>query len=304
MNTRHYEKTLILDSLNESIKRELSIPYIVVLAGDQVGRVVRLHRGNDYIMGRQRSCDIFLDDANISRKHAVLKVSSQGIAQLADFGSTNGTRVNGKKIKEQQLFDGDRISIGNFVLKFAFKDDVEFLFQNKLYEKATKDTLTGIYNRAFFLDVMQREYHFHKRTKKPLSLLFFDIDNFKLINDTYGHLSGDMVLKIFTKEILGGLRQEDIFARYGGEEFVALFSDTKLNDAVQIAEKLRTITESIDFETEETVFKTSVTIGVVTFQNGNYESIEAFMQAADELLYLGKGQGKNRVVFRKEMPAQ
>jgi diguanylate cyclase (GGDEF)-like protein len=301
MNTRHYEKTLILDSMNESIKRELSIPYIVVLAGEQVGRVVRLHRGNEYIMGRQRSCNIFLDDANISRKHAMLKISSQGIAQLSDFGSTNGTRVNGKKIKEQQLFDGDRISIGNFVLKFAFKDDVEFLFQNKLYEKATKDTLTGIYNRAFFLDVMQREYHFHKRTKKPLSLLFFDIDNFKLINDTYGHLSGDMVLKIFTKEILGGLRQEDIFARYGGEEFVALFSDTQLNDAVQIAEKLRTITESIDFETEETVFKTSVTIGVVTFQNGNYKSIDAFLQAADELLYLGKGQGKNRVVFSKEM---
>jgi len=297
MNTKKYERTLILDSLDGDPKKKKVIPYLVVLAGDQVGRVIRLHREASYSLGRKRDCDIFLDDVNISRHHATIKIDSQGITYLHDHESTNGTRVNGKKMDDQQLFDGDRISLGNIVLKFSFKDDIEFLYQHKLYEKATRDILTGVYNRAYFLDILEREFYFHKRSKKPLSLLLFDLDSFKLINDTYGHLSGDMVLKIFSKEMMGGLRQEDVFARYGGEEFIALFVDTKLENAVQIADKLRTIAETIEFETSETVFTTSVTIGVSTFIDENYKSVEEFVQAADDRLYEGKRAGKNRVVF-------
>ena len=296
MKQHQNEKTLILESLAESPNTAKAIPYLVVIAGDHVGRVVRLQRGKDYILGRNRSCGIFLDDGNISREHAIIKVDSQGEAVLCDNQSTNGTRLNGKKILEHPIKDGDRISIGNVVLKFSFKDDIEFLFQNQLFEKATKDSLTGIYNRAFFLEVLQREYHFHRRTQKPLSILLFDIDNFKIINDTYGHQSGDMVLKIFTKEILKGLRQEDVFARYGGEEFIGVFADTGMKNAFQIAEKLRSMVEGIEFETNDTIFTTSVTIGVATFMLDNYPSIEEFILAADENLYEGKRLGKNRVV--------
>jgi len=294
--TTYAEKTLILDSFGEEVKPADIIPYLVVLAGDQVGRVIRLQIGESYTFGRKRTCDIFLDDSNISREHAVLQVSPEGHAMLIDHGSTNGSRVNGKRVKRKAVQDGDRISLGNVVLKFSIKDDVEFMVQHQMFEKATKDALTGIYNRAYFLDILTREFRAHKRSGNPLSILIFDIDNFKVINDTYGHLSGDMVLKVFANEILGELRQEDLFARFGGEEFIALFTNTSRDSAVQIAEKLRTLTHQIEFETHETVFTTSVTIGVACYEKGNFEHFEALIHCADECLYLGKASGKNCVI--------
>ncbi|PIE03702.1 MAG: GGDEF domain-containing protein [Acidobacteria bacterium] len=296
MNYKKYERTLILEPASRDQKSSKAIPYLVVLAGDQIGRVIRLHKDVTYSMGRKRECDIFLDDVNISRHHSTLKINAQGIVTIEDCNSTNGTRVNGKKIDSQKLLDGDRISLGNIVLKFSFKDDVEYLFQHKLYEKATKDILTGIHNRAYFLDVLKREFFFHRRIKKPLSILLFDIDDFKLINDNYGHLCGDMALKIISSEIVKGLRQEDIFARYGGEEFIGLFADTDNDNAFQIAEKMRLLIHNIEFETTETVFTTSVTIGVATYVDDCFKDIESFLQAADNNLYKGKLEGKNQVV--------
>jgi len=292
-------KTSYLDNASgydTSISGSACVPYLLVLAGDVVGRVVRLRPGKRYMCGRSRHLDVFLNDENISREHAFFLTSESGQTGLTDLGSTNGTLVNGKKIQSVILNDGDRISMGNVILRFSLKDDLEYVFQQELFEKATKDPLTGVYNRAFFIDALQKEFTFHGRTGKPLSLMLFDLDNFKAINDVYGHVNGDIVLKSLAGELVQCLRKEDVFARFGGEEFVAFFRNTPLEAARRIAEKLLELVRNMDFTLPTVQFKTSVTIGLATLDGENFSSPEELLRRADENLYKGKSAGKDCVV--------
>ncbi|MCB9397152.1 MAG: GGDEF domain-containing protein [Acidobacteria bacterium] len=272
------------------------IPYLLVLSGDVVGRVIRLKPGKRYVCGRSRNLDIFLNDENISREHAFFLTTEAGQTGLTDLSSTNGTLVNGKKIQSIILNDGDRISLGNVILRYSLKDDLEFVFQQELFEKATKDPLTGAYNRAFFMDALQKEFNFHQRTQKPLTLMIFDLDNFKAINDVYGHVNGDIVLKSLAGELINCLRREDLFARFGGEEFVAMFRNTPKEKALRIGEKLLELVRNMNFTLPMVEFKTSVTIGLATLENDNVSTPEELLRMADQNLYAGKKAGKDRVI--------
>lgn len=275
---------------------DINVPYLVVLAGDMPGRVIRLDPGKQYAAGRSRNCDIVLDDQNTSRIHAFFDTDEQGQTVLRDHGSTNGSLVNGKKMDTAILEDGDRICLGNVILRYSLKDDLEFIFQQELFEKATRDQLTGAYNKAFFLDAFQKEFTFHQRSRKPLSLLIMDLDNFKKINDVYGHVNGDIVLKSIAKEIMSCLRKEDLFARYGGEEFTVLFRNTSNATALRVANKLLELVRSMKFSSKSAEFKTSVTIGVATLHSGNFQSIQSMIIRADRNLYMGKRKGKDCAV--------
>lgn len=271
----------------------------VVLAGQDIGRTYPIEKAELQI-GRGEQSDIFIDDEDVSRNHAKVEVTADAIL-LKDLGSTNGTFVNGRKITERKLEDGDRLQIGNLtVLKFNFVDDMEEEFNEQLYTAANKDFLTQIYNRKYFLDRLKMEISYARRHETPLSLLILDLDFFKRVNDKYGHLAGDAVLKEFATEISASKRHEDLFARYGGEEFILLLRDTPKETAIQIAEKIRTKIDELVFNVDGQGIKLSVSIGLSTFYKNNYKNDETFLRAADSLLYRAKKEGRNRVFFSKE----
>ncbi len=272
------------------------VPYVVVLAGDSVGKVIRLDPKKAMRAGRSRECEICFDCENISREHAVFELDHEGQTLISDLGSTNGTIVNGKKVKSTLLQDGDRICLGNVILRYSVKDDLEFDFQQELYDKATRDALTGAFNKRYFMETFYKEFSFHKRQKMPLSLIILDLDDFKRLNDTYGHVNGDIVLKSLARELISCMRHEDVFARFGGEEFVALFRFTPRETALTITHKLLELVRSMQFSTPSVEFTTSATFGVATLEEGNFESPEEMLMAADQKLYIGKSRGKNRVV--------
>ncbi|EDP74082.1 GGDEF domain-containing protein [Hydrogenivirga sp. 128-5-R1-1] len=152
------------------------------------------------------------------------------------------------------------------------------------------DRLTGLYNKGKFNEVLQREIQRAKRYKRPLSLIIFDIDHFKKINDTYGHKVGDEVLKALAKLIKKNIRKTDFAARWGGEEFVILAPETNVEGAKKLAEKLRQAVETYKFPT---VGKVTISLGVAQLEPD--EKPEDFIVRADMALYKAKEGGRNRV---------
>lgn len=268
----------------------------VVLAGQDIGRKYDIEKNEIYV-GRNETCEIFIDDEDVSRVHA--KVTSElDYVLIQDLGSTNGTLVNGVKVQRHKLQDGDRIQIGNLtVLKFNFVDEIEDSFNEQLYNAANKDYLTQIYNKKYFLDRLKMEFSYSKRHQTPLSLMMFDLDNFKKINDTFGHLAGDQILKQFAHEINFIKRHEDLFARYGGEEFVLLLRGTNQDAAVVIAEKIRKRIEDHSFKIDKKDVSVTTSIGVAAFEQNNMNDYQHLLNSTDQLLYQAKEKGRNQVQY-------
>lgn len=154
---------------------------------------------------------------------------------------------------------------------------------------ASTDPLTGILNRSAFKTALQKETDKAQLNAHPLSMIFFDIDHFKQINDTHGHLKGDDVLKFVAEQISEGLTHLDLFARWGGEEFVILLPQTGLDNAEHVAERLRAKLAA------QTEFPFNITSSFGVSEWRTNESMDSFMQRLDELLYTSKKQGRNRV---------
>ncbi|MPN19048.1 Diguanylate cyclase DgcM [bioreactor metagenome] len=166
---------------------------------------------------------------------------------------------------------------------------------NQIEEMATVDGLTGAYSRTHFMELCDAAIEEHSSTNKILSLIMLDIDYFKKINDTYGHLAGDKVLKELVSTIKEELNETSIIGRYGGEEFLILLKETDLETALNIAEKLRTRVESMQVRiSKECCVKITSSIGVVSY-NKNFENISQLIEKADEALYISKENGRNQV---------
>src|SRR5262249_4012120 len=155
----------------------------------------------------------------ISRHHARI-VYESGTAWVEDLRSRNGTYVNGKKIGVRtELRDGDKLQIGRTtVLRFAFQDALDEAFHENLLSSALRDGLTKLFNKRYLMDRLDSELKFAQRHETSVSLLMIDVDHFKKINDTRGHLAGDAVLTQFAHVLSRAVRNEDVVARFGGEE--------------------------------------------------------------------------------------
>lgn len=283
--------------------------YLVVLAGSDVGRLYRLQRCRT-VIGRSPDAQIVLEDATISRRHAAITYSSDGRVRIMDLGSRNGTWVEGRRITEHCLADGERIQVGAATtLKFGFQDGLEETFISQLYGSATHDSLTGVFNRRAFLEHLNREIAWHKRRGRPLSLVLADIDDFKAINDRYGHAAGDVVLKQLAEVCRAQCRSEDVLARLGGDEFVAVLRGTGEGEGALVAERLRGAVDASEFvhATRGVVHSISITlsIGVVTRAGGELLDGGFLLDAADRNMYRSKALGKNRVsVFGPQASGQ
>ena len=270
-------------------------PCVTVLTGTASGQLFKLPRGNT-VLGRASNVEIRLADEGISRHHAKLWVETDKI-MLEDLESRNGTFVNGSKISTPTaLRDGDKIQIGaTTVLKFAFQDGLDESFHENLLSSALRDPLTKLFNKRYFLDRLDSELKFARRHGAAVSLLLLDIDHFKQVNDTHGHLAGDAVLTNLASVLLRAVRNEDVVARFGGEELGIILRATPLDHALHLAERLRKTVEHTPTPHGGRELRVTVSIGAAEYPSAKVERIEELIEAADRALYRAKGGGRNRV---------
>ncbi|MBV9946479.1 MAG: GGDEF domain-containing protein, partial [Myxococcales bacterium] len=272
---------------------------LTVVSGPNTGRVFSVNDGETSI-GRGREASIRIDDPGASRKHA--RIVSEGSHHfLEDLQSTNGTFVAGRKIQRVELASGDRIHIGpNIVVSFAIVDAQAERLAHQLYESSVRDPLTRAHNRRYLVERVASEIAYARRHASSLSLILFDLDHFKRVNDTYGHLAGDDVLRE-TAALVGRLiRAEDVFARFGGEEFVVLVRGISHANVGRFAERLRAAVERLEVPSEDTVLRVTISLGFASIDElaDPERTPEALMRLADERLYRAKSDGRNRVCGR------
>jgi two-component system, cell cycle response regulator len=272
---------------------------LTVITGFNAGQVFALD-GTAHTIGRGTEADVWVEDAGVSREHALVTCRSDGAYWVEDLESTNGTFVAGERVKMRELKSGDRLQLGpSLVLRFAVTDDAEEELQRRLYESSTKDALTRAFNRKYFTERLVAEVAHSRRHRVKLSVLMLDVDEFKKVNDTYGHLVGDMVLRMVAAAIARLIRVEDLLARYGGEEFVILARSTGRSDAAILGERVREAVAAVEVPIGDGDPPLSVTIsiGVSTLADAGPEAgPDELLGLADKRMYMAKEQGRNRVI--------
>ena len=248
-----------------------------------------------FVVGRESQADLWIDDPSISRVHATIERTAVGCT-LTDNGSTNGTYVNDHRITTAVLLPGDMVRFGNHIFKVLGANDLESQFLETVYTRMVRDGLTGAHNKRYLVDALEREVKRTLRHRRPLSLAVLDLDHFKAVNDTYGHLIGDEVLKEASRRLMAIVRQDDIFARYGGEEFIAVFSEATCDQALVVAEAFRATIASMPFNTSAGPLKVTVSIGVAGTSGLEPITPNELIAAADQRLYEAKRAGRNRVL--------
>jgi diguanylate cyclase (GGDEF)-like protein len=295
------EKTSVVTS--ETFKKGMSEadkapPVVVILIGPTgyVGKQYPIAT-NEVIMGRSVECGIFVDDRSLSRSHAKFVVT-QGEVFIVDLGSTNKTIVNGgfvQPLVPVKLNNNDQIKTGNVIFKFLEQGSIEAITNQAMYEKSQKDALTGAFSKGALIERGPEAIKRAEYLNEPMSLVTFDIDHFKKVNDNYGHPGGDYVLRELSRMLQAKvLRSNDFFARYGGEEFVVLLNSTKLLVAMEIAERIRASVESHSFVFEGRTIPVTVSVGVAEKlpNDTNWSSV---YERADRALYASKQNGRNKV---------
>jgi two-component system, cell cycle response regulator len=262
--------------------------------GPNAGRVLSL-RAEQTTIGRSTRADLHLAEEGVSRKHARICWTADAYV-LEDLGSQNGTFVWGKPVTAAQLRQGDLIRVGPVAtLRFCWMDEHQKNLLEQLYESSVRDPLTGAFNRRHFSERLEAELAYAKRHSSELSLLLLDIDYFKKINDQYGHLEGDRVLRELTHACHHGLRTEDMFARYGGEEFAVILRGVPLAGAARAAERLRIAIAERVFVGNPPL-SVSVSIGCASTTCIDEASSGNLIHIADQRLYEAKQAGRARVV--------
>ncbi len=280
-----------LDQLNLDGDTE---PYLIVIAGTNIGKLYNL-KADELVAGRSQDSDIWIEDNTISRKHFKIKREGKEYT-IQDLNSTNGTYVNSRRVTTSGLKAGDKIQISNdTIMQFDFFDENRRISEQKRYEMGVKDPVTGSFNKSYFLQRISDEFSFSQRQNLPLTVLMLDIDFFKVINDTHGHLAGDQVLQEISHAVAGMIRNEDVFCRYGGEEFVIIMRNTPGAPATQLAERIRKKVEDTVINYEGTPISVTISLGLATSLGRNFRDYVALIAEADKYLYKSKGNGRNRV---------
>ncbi len=269
----------------------MTLTFVNGMAAGQVSSV----SSTGCILGRSPEADIFVDDEAVSRRHARVTRTPQG-ALLEDLGSSNGTFVEGTRVNRTQLSSGDRVQLGATVLRFAVIDAMEEALKRRLYESSTRDPLTGTFNRAYLGERLLAETASARRHGTELAVVMLDLDNFKNVNDSHGHLAGDAVLAAVAAVVLRVVRVEDVVARYGGEEFVVLLRATNLEGASNLAERLREAVSAERIAVEGAELSVTASLGVAAISELDAEKgLMEVLALADARLYTAKKAGRDRV---------
>lgn len=270
---------------------------VIVMAGSGLGTIFKPCDGPIQI-GRDPDNMLVVEDVGVSRFHAVIERDEEaGVDHVRDLGSKNGTYLeDGQVTDKTELRDGNLIFIGQSTLKYLAKGNREQAYFEDICRATWQDALTMLPNRRHFDDYLEREVARAHRHARGLVLLFADIDHFKHINDTHGHVVGDVVLREFAEVVLGRLRRSEFFARYGGEEFAFILPESSARGAAILAEAVRQRVEEHVFHADDVAVPVTVSVGGAIWDASMKEPRD-LVAAADEALYRAKRDGRNRVVF-------
>jgi two-component system, cell cycle response regulator len=290
-------KTLIVDTRAAQTSAR-SVGVLTVVGGLETGRVFAVRAGHEAALGRSESCSFRFDDASVSGVHARIACVGQAHV-LMDANSTNGSYVNDVRVTTPvALKDGDRVQLGSStILRFSFVSEDEEKSLRTMYEAALRDGLTGVFNRKHLEERLDAEIAYAHRHRTELSLLILDVDHFKRVNDTYGHLAGDAVLKGVADVLLSVVRAEDVLGRYGGEEFVVVTRGVSVKGAHLLAERLRATLAATHMRFGTTTLTVTASAGVASLVCcGERTDKMTLLSIADARLYKAKQAGRNRVV--------
>jgi two-component system cell cycle response regulator len=293
--SRLEQQTLTNEVFSLRPPQERDRAVLVRMDSVQAGHVVSLD-GPEIRIGRHPDSTVVVDDEGMSRLH-VRVFYQDGYYFAEDLGSSNGTYANGERIEKGILTDGTVIQLGPRVcFRFSLTDENQEKSLRQLYESSVRDALTGAYNRHFLLERLGAEVAYAARHNSHTSVLLFDVDHFKKVNDTYGHPAGDAVLRAIAGATMQLLRQEDVFARYGGEEFVLLLRGVTRTGAERAGERLRAAIEKLAIPAGDRSLQVTVSIGCASMECAEKPDGETLIAIADRRLYTAKRSGRNRVV--------
>lgn len=283
-------------------------PALVFMRGEQLAAPIPLER-DEVTLGRALEADVRINDARASRLHARIRIKhddAMGTSRyrVSDLGSTNGTLLNGEPVTESDLQDGDKLTIGEHLIRFELLDDIDREFQRQIHRLLAHDELTGLLTSKSFFSELRRESARAESDGRIFCVLMMDLDHFKRVNDTYGHLVGSQTLEEIGQLITRALRVGDVAARFGGEEFAAFLLDADCAQALVAADRVRHAIEAHAFaatrhgspaaNANEATFHITISIGVASFPDDARDPIE-LIELADTALYHAKQQGRNRV---------
>ena len=281
-------------------------PALVFMRGDLLAAPIPLER-DEVILGRALEADIRVNDARASRLHARIRIEHDAQTgapryRVTDLGSTNGTLLNGQPVTDAFLQNGDKLIIGEHLIRFDLLDDIDREFQRQLYRLIAHDELTGLLTSKSFFSELRREAARAESEGRPFCVLMIDLDHFKLVNDTHGHLVGSQTLEEIGGLIMRALRAGDVAARFGGEEFAAFLLDADCAQALVAAERVRTTIQEHLFAAtrrgaalaEKRTLRLTISIGVASYPDDARDPIE-LIELADTALYHAKQSGRNRV---------
>ena len=288
-------------------KRDLR-PALIFLSGDLLAVPIPLER-EEVVLGRALEADVRINDTRVSRQHARINaVAGENETTdyvLTDLTSSNGTLLNGQRIKSETLQHGDKITVGKHILRFEMLDEIDREYQREIRRLLSHDDLTGLLSSRSFFSEMRREAERAKQEKRPFCVLMMDLDHFKRVNDTYGHLTGSKTLEEIGLCITQSLRNGDAAARFGGEEFAAFLLDAELTQGLVAAERIRAEIENKRFSVirqgkASESHRITISIGVAAFPNDSSDPIE-LVERADSALYHAKRAGRNRVCAYQDL---
>jgi diguanylate cyclase (GGDEF)-like protein len=247
-----------------------------------------------------------INDSRASRLHARIttkqdETTGETHYLLSDLNSTNGTILNGQPVDEAELQDGDKFEVGDQLIRFEMLDEIDREFQQQIHRLLAHDELTGLLTSKSFFSELRREAARAEAETMPFCVLMMDIDFFKEVNDTYGHLVGSATLEEVGAVIKRSLRAGDVGARFGGEEFAAFLLDADYSQGMVAAERVRSAIEKHGFpavrrgsDEAGRIHHITISIGVASYPADGRDPIN-LVEKADSALYRAKRNGRNQV---------
>jgi two-component system cell cycle response regulator len=288
------EKTTIGMNPDES-KSDFNIDRkccLMVFDGETKGTMYKLLKG-DTLIGRDPECEIVISFPNVSRKHLKIIVDEKLNVAAEDLGSLNGTEINGVRLNgDIPLENGDIVKIGSVTLKYLLEGEPEYHFYEMHRELNYKDELTGFFNRRYFNLMINSEIGKSKISSNEFSLILFDVDYFKGVNDTCGHIVGDYVLKEIAGIITKNSNPDNSIFRFGGDEFAVIIPKANAEKAYKISEGYRFIVETHPFIFNTYRIPVTISLGVAGYEKGMTSATD-LLRRADEALYNSKREGRN-----------
>lgn len=279
-------------------------PALVSLRGELMAVPIPLER-DQVTIGRAIEADVRLNDSRASRLHARIDSETdpetrETTYRVTDLGSTNGTLVNGELITDVLLNDGDKIVIGDHLFRFDMLDEIDREFQQQIHRLIAHDELTGLLTSKSFFSELRREAARAEADSRPFCVLMMDLDHFKEVNDTYGHLVGSKTLEETGRVIKEALRAGDVASRFGGEEFAAFLLEANYAQGLVAAERVRIAVAQEEFPVSRSdspdnqTHRITISIGVAAYPDDATDPIQ-LVELADSALYRAKRSGRNRI---------